>query len=225
MLFIFDMGGVVSGNVQTIPMMANKLGISSEDFFRNCGVPDGTPRESRYDFGLLADIQAGKIASSTFWKRFRNNADNFIPDPYEGSRHIPKVIRDENLWETCFQPEPIRITVEIIQALKKNGHRVVCGTNTLDAHYAVHKKNGDYAIFDAVYASHLMGVIKPHREFWDRILKKENANPGDAVFIDDNEPNVAAAAKTGIRAIHFTTGDKLASELAGYLGTAYKPEV
>ncbi len=220
MLFIFDMGGVVSGNVQTIPAMANKLGISIEDFFRNCGVPDGTPRESMYDFGILSDIQAGRIGSATFWKRFRNNADNFIPDPHEGSRHIPKVIRDENLWETCFQPELMPLTVEIIKTLKKNGHRVVCGTNTLDAHYAVHKKNGDYTVFDAVYASHLMGVIKPHREFWERILKKENAKPEDAIFIDDNEPNVIAAQETGIRALLFTSGEKLANELTEYLGTS-----
>ncbi len=216
MLFIFDMGGVVSRNVQTIPAMANKLGISVEDFFRNCAVPDGTPPEHRYDFGLLADIQAGRIASSTFWKRFRNNADNFIPDPYEGARHIPKVIRDENLWETCFQPEPNPGTIRIIKALRDNGHRVVCGTNTLDAHYAVHKKNGEYDVFDAVYASHLMGVIKPHREFWERILKKENAKSEDTIFIDDNEPNVTAARETGVRAVLFTSAEKLASEFAAF---------
>lgn len=218
MLFIFDMGGVVSGNVQTIPAMAERLGIGIDDFFRFCSVPEGTPRANLYDYGLLAAIQSGAINSSVFWDFFRKNAEALIPSNYAAGTHIAVITRSENLWETCFKPEPMSDTIDIIGRLKRKGHRVVCGTNTLDAHYAIHKAAGDYGVFDEVYASHFMGVIKPHREFWDRILKLENAAPESAVFIDDNKPNVDGAIEAGIaKSILFTSAESLERGFAEYL--------
>ncbi len=197
--------------------MSRRLGISTADFFINCDVPEGTPRNALYDYGLLAAIQTGSVNSNGFWKRFRANADSRIADLHTGSRHIPKVILDENLWESCFNPEPIPETLSIIKQLKKGGHRVVCGTNTLDAHYDVHKRRGDYDIFDAVYASHRMGAIKPNREFWDIILKAEKAEASGAIFIDDNQANVDASAAIGLSSILFTSAESLAETLAPYL--------
>ena len=218
MLFIFDMGGVVSGNVQTIPAMAAKLGISVDDFFRFCSVPDGTPHSSRYDYGLLAAIESGAINSLAFWDLFRKNAEALMPSDYAKSTRISVVTRSENLWETCFKPEPISGTIDVIGRLKRKGHRVVCGTNTLDAHYAIHKTGGDYDVFDKVYASHFMGVIKPHRQFWEKILELEKAVPDSAVFIDDNEPNVIGAIGAGIRkSVLFTSSENLERAFAEYL--------
>lgn len=219
MLFIFDMGGVVSGNVSTIPSMANRLGIGADDFFRLCGVPDGTPKEKLYDYGLLAAIQSGSINSTTFWDLFRQNAKALFPSNHAAASRIAIATRAENLWETCFKPEPMGKTIEIIATLKRNGHRVVCGTNTLDAHYAVHKKSGDYGIFDEVYASHFMGLIKPHREFWDRIIELEKADPAKTFFIDDNEQNVRGSILAGLKGILFTTAEGLAGELSPYLAS------
>lgn len=213
MLFIFDMGGVVSGNVQTIPAMAESLGLTPDEFFTLSGVPDGTHRTALYDFGLLADIQAGRIGSGGFWKSFRENAVRLLPAGHPALKRIPAVLGAENPWASRFRPVPIPETVAIIRSLKAAGHRVVCGTNTLDAHYEAHDKAGDYAIFDKVYASHLMGVIKPHLEFWARILREEGEKAENAWFIDDNPPNVEAAAKLGLRTHCFTGAEALEREL------------
>jgi haloacid dehalogenase superfamily, subfamily IA, variant 3 with third motif having DD or ED len=221
MLFIFDMGGVVSGNVQTIPAMAGRLCLTVPEFFRLCGVPGGPPPASSYDFGLLAEIQAGRINSDAFWKGFRRNAEEILPPGHPGGGTIPVTTRAENLWKTCFHPEPIGGTLELIGKLRRNGHRVVCGTNTLDAHYAAHRQFGDYRVFDAVYASHFMGVIKPDPAFWERILAEEGAVPGNTVFIDDNPQNVDAARRIGIRSILFTSPEQLERDLRpAFLGDA-----
>lgn len=212
------MGGVVSGNVQTIPAMASRLKIGIEDFFRFCSVPDGTPRANLYDYGLLAAIQSGAINSSAFWDFFRKNAEALMPSDYAASAHIAVMTRSENLWETCFKPEPMSGTIDVIGRLKKKGHRVVCGTNTLDVHYAIHKAAGDYKVFDEVYASHFMGVIKPHREFWGKILELEKTDPDSAVFIDDNKPNVDGAIAAGIaKSVLFTSAESLERGFAEYL--------
>jgi putative hydrolase of the HAD superfamily len=91
----------------------------------------------------------------------------------------------------------------LIIELKAAGHRVVCGTNTFKKHYRHHLERGDYKVFDAVYASHIIGIAKPSVAFFQHILQQEGWRARDAFFIDDNADNVAAAAGMGIRAFHY----------------------
>lgn len=216
-LFIFDMGGVVSGNVSIIPDMAARLGLTCAEFYALCGVPEDERPESRYDHGLLADIQSGRSNSTIFWNGFRQNAEKTLGANHPGRNLVETVTRGENLWETCFAPTPIESTIALIAALRKNGYRVVCGTNTLDVHYAIHRRNGDYKIFDAVYASHFLGVIKPHHEFWDRIRAAEGAKKEDILFIDDNSPNVEAARAAGVPSVQYTGPESLEIALEPWL--------
>lgn len=214
MLFIFDMGGVVSRNVQTIPAMAQRLSVSIEEFFLCCGVPQETKTHALYDHGLLAEIQSGVINSEIFWEKFRKTAKDSLPKEHPGQNPVSIVTKQENLWATCFKPELISQTVTLIETLKEKGHRVVCGTNTLDAHYEIHSKANDYEVFHKVYASHLMGVIKPDQAFWKMILKSEKTAPCETVFIDDNHPNVESAQALGLRSFLFTTPEVLIQDLS-----------
>lgn len=55
--------------------------------------------------------------------------------------------------------------------------------------------------FDAVYYSHLVRLRKPDRDIYEYVLADAELLPGETVFIDDLEPNVAAAQAVGIRGI------------------------
>ncbi|HKL85227.1 MAG TPA: HAD-IA family hydrolase [Treponemataceae bacterium] len=209
MLFIFDMGGVVARNVQTIPAMAKKLSLSSDEFFICCGIPEGTQRHAFYDHGLLAQIQSGAMSSIVFWNHFLSNAQEKLPKEHPGLKQIPLITAKENLWATCFKPEPIKEIVTLIETLKRKGHRVVCGTNTLDVHYEIHNRGKDYEPFHKVYASHLMGIIKPDTAFWTTILDQEKMSRSQTIFIDDNHPNIDGAESLGIRSFLFTSPELL----------------
>ena len=74
-------------------------------------------------------------------------------------------------------------------------------------------ENGDYALFDQTYASCLMGVSKPDPDFWRIILTAEDMDAKDAVFTDDRQENVDAAASLGIRSILFRSAAELRKEL------------
>ncbi len=217
MLFIFDMGGVVSGNVATIPAMAKRLGLNDPDFLAFCGIDPDEPPETRYERGAIAQIQAGKMDDRTFWAEFRVRATALLGTQHPAIDRIRSVTAREDPWATAFNPTPIPDTRAVIEELKDNGHRVVCGTNTLEAHFRAHQRRGDYAGFHRVYASHQMGLIKPDHAFWKAILTQEGADPSRAAFIDDNPVNVTAAAALGLIAFRYENPGKLREDLAPWL--------
>ncbi len=217
MLFIFDMGGVVSGNVSTLPAMARLLGLTEGEFLQCSGVsPDERP-ETRYERGSIAQLQMGRIGSQEFWEAFLDRAAAALADGERVSR-MRETIAQGDPWERVFSPVTQDRTVEAVTRLREAGHRVVCGTNTMTAHFGVHEKKGDYRPFERVYASHLMGVIKPDPQFWARILEAERAEARDTAFIDDNEVNVAAAHSLGLRSFRYVDAETLQRDLSPWLG-------
>jgi HAD superfamily hydrolase (TIGR01509 family) len=146
----------------------------------------------------ILSLMAGTITVEEFWRRFSS----------KGGKRI-----DEDLWALYFQPRPNRKVIETIHALKTEA-RVVVGTNTIAPHYLHHSRNGDYDVFDRVYASHLMGLVKPDPAFYTHILDREGCAPAETVFIDDAEVNVEAARKLGIHSLLFEGAPKLRRDLA-----------
>ncbi len=183
-LFIFDMGGVLAGNCDIAPEAALRLGLPV-DRFRELARP-----------GLDA-CMAGRMGTGEFWDRFRADSGLAAAEDY---------------WATLFRPVPDPEMERLARALKPFG-RVVCGTNTLDVHYDILRDRGFYDPFDAVYASHLLGICKPDPGFWLRILEAEGREADRAFFVDDAEENVRAARGLGIRSHEFRDAASLVRDL------------
>lgn len=178
------MGGVLCCDFNDIPVISNYLGITEEDFFIYAGE----------NFRKLLD---GKINSNEFWVRF--------------SLRYGKKVKEE-LFGKFFNPGTIQETKDIIKQLKSNS-RVVCGTNTIDSHYYYLLNQGNYDIFDVVYASNLIGISKPDPDFYRYILKKEGIKPENTIFVDDSEENILSAQKIGINSIIFTDFESLKEQI------------
>jgi FMN phosphatase YigB (HAD superfamily) len=103
----------------------------------------------------------------------------------------------------------------LILDLKGAGHRVVCGSNTFERHYLYHLERGEYAVFDRVYASHLIKVAKPSPAFYRHILEAEGWAAAETYFVDDREANVASARGLGIHALLYESFAGLEAWLAG----------
>jgi putative hydrolase of the HAD superfamily len=184
-LYIFDMGGVVARNTDVSGRIAEHLGIDA-----------GRWREMLHR--EIIALQAGSITTEEFWRRFSAVTGRLV---------------EEDLWALYFNPEPDPRVIETILELKGEA-RVVVGTNTIEPHYLKHKANGDYEIFDKVYASQRMGLVKPDPAFYIHILENEGCAPQQTVFVDDAEVNVTAAGKLGIHALLFAGADRLRRDLA-----------
>lgn len=196
MLYIFDMGGVVTTTANLTKRLCEVLDISEDTLVKFGGDPN-----ENFSFdptNLFNMCSNGEINTKEFWEIF-------------SKRSGINVTTDWFHW--LFHPVLNEKTITIIKALKEAGNRVVCGTNTISAHYNNHCERGDYSYFDQTYSSCFMGVSKPNPEFWKIIMKAENAQPKDCVFIDDKQINCDAASSLGIHAIHFTSAEELAETL------------
>ena len=142
-------------------------------------------------------LLTGRSSAADYWRTFSELAGTEV---------------SEDLWATYFRPTRRKRMYALVERLKKH-HRVVAGTNTLDPHYLAHQRQGDYDIFHAPYASHLLHAAKPDRAFYDAIVQAEQVKPGDALFIDDLEQNVDGAKQAGLQALHYTDTQALADAL------------
>jgi len=184
-LFIFDVGGVVCENTSVVPSICEHLGISRSEFLTIANQSG------------LKEIQTGAITVEKFWNEFSR---------------LSGIPITEDLWAKFFNPTLNTQTVEVINQLRRF-YRVVAGTNTIESHYKIHMKRGDYRFFDKVYASHTMGLMKPDPEFYLHILRDEGFEPSQTVFTDDMVENIESASKLGIESILFTNAQELRQKL------------
>lgn len=73
-------------------------------------------------------------------------------------------------------------------------------------------------IFKGVFSSYKLKVVKPSGEYFSKVLDKVPFSPGDMVFVDDSELNVAAASGFGLDARHYRQGDDLEALLQPSFG-------
>ena len=211
MLFIFDMGGVVTNTAELLPRVLQILKMERSEFLALCGCPENNSSPTdpmtrvsydKHSIDLLTMCSDGMITTRQFWVEFSRRSGVPVQTDW---------------WQHLFHPVLKEDTVALIKKLKAAGHRVVCGTNTIDGHYRNHVERGDYSYFDQTYASNFMGVSKPNPEFWKIILTAENEDPENTVFIDDRKKNCDAASALGIKSFVFTDAKKLEQDLKGEL--------
>ena len=64
--------------------------------------------------------------------------------------------------------------------------------------------------FDAVVVSYEVGVCKPDPRIYEICLSRLGVSPERALFVDDREDNVEAAARLGMKTLHFAGDDAVA---------------
>jgi putative hydrolase of the HAD superfamily len=150
----------------------------------------------------LVSLFKGEISEEEYWRRAieKNSWKTDIPT-------LKKLLR-ENFIE-------IKGTREIIEALKAKGFRLgLLSIHTKEwIEYCEHKY-GYLELFDATEYSFEIGVLKPDKRAYQRIMKKLGVNPEECVFIDDNSNNLRAAEALGIRTVLFESPKQLRSGLA-----------
>ena len=79
------------------------------------------------------------------------------------------------------------------------------------------RRHGLEGLFEVVVLSAAVGLAKPDPAIYHLALEGLGTAAGATVFVDDYEPNVAAACELGLHGVHFAGYDELVAAL-GALG-------
>ncbi len=67
-----------------------------------------------------------------------------------------------------------------------------------------------------IFVSYKMGIIKPDKEIYVKVLSKFGLPAHKTLFIDDKEENVKGAQDVGLNSIHFSETNAVIKELGEY---------
>ena len=110
---------------------------------------------------------------------------------------------------------PVEGTVAILSELHSAGTRLVALTNWSAELFPHAEAAFDFlGLFEGSVVSGREGVAKPDPAAFDLLLSRYHLDPARTVFVDDSPANVAAAAAAGLRALAFTSPDRLRADLS-----------
>lgn len=111
---------------------------------------------------------------------------------------------------------PIAGSVEILDELRGRGVKLYGLTNFSAETYPLALRRFDFLRwFRGVLVSGEVGLIKPDPQIYWLLFERFGIPPAEAVYIDDNPLNAAAATSLGMHGIHFTDPAALRRDLAG----------
>lgn len=107
-------------------------------------------------------------------------------------------------------------TLATLRDLQSQGVRVYALSNWSAETFAATRRRFPFLDeLDGIVISGEAGVIKPDERIYRLLLERFGLEPGSTVFIDDNQPNVDAASRIGIRAFLFRGPEALRQDLEG----------
>lgn len=102
----------------------------------------------------------------------------------------------------------------VVEDLKAKGYHVYGLTNwAADTFALVRDKYPVFALLDGIVVSGEEKVAKPDPHIFRILLQRYHINPSNAVFIDDNMPNIEAAKQVGLQAIQFLSAEQLHEDM------------
>lgn len=152
---------------------------------------------------LFKTLETGDVPSEVFYNEFRATT---------GLRVSNEAIA--GAWNAMLLDFP-KERIELLQELKKK-YRLFLFSNTNAIHYDSFQETfvKEFAhqfdsLFEKAYYSHLIGHRKPNVSAFEYILIDAGIVAEESVFIDDSLPNVEAAQKAGIHALHLKAPDNV----------------
>lgn len=139
---------------------------------------------------LAKDYERGAVERDEFLRRLTAMFGNSVPE----SELVAA-------WQDIFEPnEPMW---EVVEGLSGNYPLyLLSNTNCLQHDYFV-ARYGVFRHFQDGVFSYREGMMKPEPQIFRVALEKFGVRPGATVYLDDLEPNVAAARDAGLRAFHY----------------------
>src|SRR5690606_23405115 len=146
------------------------------------------------------------IAFNSFYEQGLISTNEFLEFYME---NFPKLSKEEliDIWNFMLKDFP-KHRLDFIKELKESSkYKLILLSNTNELHIDWIKGSIPFYeafknCFDAFYLSHDIQLRKPNRDIFEFVLKENNVNANDCLFIDDNEDNIKTADSLGITTWH-----------------------
>lgn len=147
----------------------------------------------------------GKFTGLEFWAKLVRQAGlDLPPGTVDELNHL-----DARMWTT---QNPLMLDWQL--RLKQSGILTGILSNMGDNVLANMKREFDWLPrFDVLVWSFQLRMAKPDPAIYRHVLKELGTQPEETLFLDDKLVNIEAAQALGIKAIQFSTVDKLRADL------------
>jgi putative hydrolase of the HAD superfamily len=147
----------------------------------------------------------GKLNGVTFWEKFARDANL----PLSASDLAELLRQDALMWTT---QDPAMVAWQ--RKLKESGVRTAILSNMGDSVLENIKREFRWIDdFDVLVWSFQLHMAKPDPAIFRYVLKELDTRPEETLFIDDKLINVEAARALGMKAVEFTTVERLRDDL------------
>lgn len=189
---IFDFGGVILDiDYKKLVEEFAKLGISDFDKYYS----------QHEQENLFDELEIGKISPTTFRERL-----NLI---------FKKQLTYEELdsaWNSILLDLP-ESRINLLKNVKKN-YKIFLLSNTNEIHYNSYIKQlnefgyDDFdKIFDKAYFSFRMGLKKPDKDIFKKVIIEQNLDIDKTLFIDDSLQHIESAKSIGLQTYYLKKGE------------------
>ena len=195
----FDIGGVLGSNGWDREQRGEaikRFQLDAEDFQYRHEETVGAFESGQLSLDEYLDV-------TVFWTRRDFGREDFkkfmlgLSTPWPESLDVVRRLRQG----VRGQPTRVRLATLNNESRELNEHRI--------------DRFGLCGLFDVFFSSCWLGVRKPTRQIYERVLGMTQADPTHCLFVDDREQNLAPARALGMQTIHFTSATTLADSLAG----------
>jgi len=191
---VFDLGGVL-------------IQVYQQERFR------GLEARLSLSPGRLAEIlwssdehrlaEVGAITDAEYWRRIAPRLGLHTPEATVAFQH--------DLFGPVVVTQPMVDLVLRLHGRYRTG--LLSNANDSATPAFIAKRYGLGGLFDVVIVSALVGLAKPNPAIFRLALEQLGTAPEATVFVDDQQPNVDAAAALGIQVVHFSGYEALIVEL------------
>ena len=171
--------------------------------------------------------------SPIFFKRYFNEEEAKIVKEEIMSKGDKGELNEEEVYELIASrmnmtplkikedfDELIKINFELVEYIKelKKEYRVYLLSNAMSSFLRrILDKYNLYELFNEVYISSEIKLIKPYEEFFNYVINKENIDSSNAIMIDDNKENIDGALSCNLNGIIYTDVKDLKEKLTYFL--------
>lgn len=156
------------------------------------------------------DYDRGILTGAAYWRTVARD----LRQPVGEASLAPETLNALLAADTALWTQPNQPMIDWAASLHRAGIRTGILSNLGDAMESGIRARFDWiGAFDHHTFSHRLGIAKPDAAIYRHAAEGLALPPHNILFIDDREPNIAAARTAGMTAIRYTDHESFLKEL------------